>query len=296
MTKETCTFCKKNHYMIKTHLMKWIIFYLSVILTSSLFAQPVRNRMGIIQNLQEKIDTGIPLVAHVLVPLCDNEHQGIVPTSPTIGNGLDPDHNLYWMTSKGVKRYFRDLPDWKLEWSKENISLNILERVVFSKSFVNGAKVILIADAYRGDRMHECLNDYFNSLCGNILDTIEVNGEKVVANGGADLVAFNGHNGLMDESTIYEKNINDSKPKDAVSISCISNSYFKEHYWKTLSYPLVHTTGLLYPGAFVLEGILNSWAMLASDEMCKKSAGKSYYEHKPKSGPNGSQNLFDFGW
>ncbi len=259
-------------------------------------AQPVKNRSSIINYLKQKVENNEPLVAHVLVPLCDNEHQGIVPTSASIGNGMDPDHNLYWMTSKGVKRYFRDLPDWKLVESYENVRDDILERVVFTKSFDNGAKVILIADAYRGDRMHECLNDYFNSLSGHLSDSVLVGDHYVRINGDADLVAFNGHNGLMDETTIFEDATDQTKPKDAVSISCASGGFFKDRYWRTSSYPLVHTTNLLYPGAFILEGVLNEWAMLKDDEACKVAAGKAYYTHKPKSGPNGSQNLFDFGW
>lgn len=274
------------------------IFFTLVIFSCVLAAnaQKVSNRSTIVNFLSQKIEKGEPLIAHVLVPLCDNEHQGIVPTSASIGNGMDPDHNLYWMTSKGVKRYFRDLPDWNIMKTYENVRDDILERVIFKKTFDNGTVVILVADAYRGDRMHECLNDFFNSLSGKLNDSVEIDHGFIQINGGADLVAFNGHNGLMDETTVYQKATTSTKPKDAVSISCISNSYFKGHYEKTNSYPLVHTTNLLYPGAFVLEGILNEWALLKSEEECKIGAGKAYYKHKPKSGPNGSQNLFDFGW
>ena len=276
--------------------MKSLVFACFCSISIISFAQPVKNRSSIVNFLEQKIEKGEPLVAHVLVPLCDNEHQGIVPTSASIGNGMDPDHNLYWMTSKGVKRYFRDLPDWKMIETYENVRTDILERAVFLKTFENGAKVILVADAYRGDRMHECLNDYFNSLSGFFLDSVLVDDVYFQINGNADLVAFNGHNGLMDESTTYQPATVSTKPKDAVSISCASGGYFKDHYWQTSSYPLVHTTNLLYPGAFILEGILNKWAMLGDEEACKKAAGNAYYKHKPKSGPNGSQNLFDFGW
>ncbi|MCB9188702.1 MAG: hypothetical protein H6599_05400 [Flavobacteriales bacterium] len=276
--------------------MRFLFFMLFTLTWISLSAQPIKNRSSIINFLKQKVEKGEPLVAHVLVPLCDNEHQGIVPTSASIGNGMDPDHNLYWMTSKGVKRYFRDLSDWKLIESQKNVRDDILERVIFKKRFDNGTVLILVADAYRGDRMHECLNDYFNSLSGHLLDSVLVDSAYLKINGEADLVAFNGHNGLMDESTTYEVATENTKPKDAVSISCASSGFFKDHYWQTSSYPLVHTTNLLYPGAFILEGILNKWAMLESDEECKLAAGKAYYEHKPKSGPNGSQNLFNFGW
>ena len=85
----------------------------------------------------------------------------------------------------------------------EKVGEPILERVIFLKTFHNNTKVILVADAYRGDRMHECLNDYFNSLSGHFKDSILYNGKYIPINGSADLVAFNGHNGLMDETTKY---------------------------------------------------------------------------------------------
>lgn len=276
--------------------MKLIFLSLFCLCTFVLQAQPVQNRNSIINYLKQKVEKGEPLVAHVLVPLCDNEHQGIVPTSEAIGNGMDPDHNLYWMTSKGIKRYFKELPDWKMLESTKNIDDDILERVIFKKKFSNGATVILVADAYRGDRMHQCLNDYFNSLSGNLKDSVKVDSVFLQINGNADLIAFSGHNGLMDETTNYQVANDDTKIKDAVSISCASSGYFKKYYLDTKSYPLVHTTNLLYPGAFILEGILNKWALLETDEQCKIAAGKAYYTHKPKSGPNGSQNLFNFGW
>jgi len=271
--------------------MKYFVFPFSILISVFCFSQHVENRTQIINYLQAKINTNQPLVAHILVPLCDNEHQGIVPTSASIGNGMDPDHNLYWATSKGVKRYFKELKDWKMERLSYDIGDNILQRVTFSKSFPNGAKVYLVADAYRGDRMPECLDDYFNSLSDHKTDTLIIGNDTIGINGGADLVAFNGHNGLMDENTKFEKATSQTRPKDAVSISCASRGYFKINYLETNSYPLVHTTNLLYPGAFILEGILNKWAMLGSDIDCKKAAGEAYYKHKPKSGPNGSQEF-----
>jgi hypothetical protein len=276
--------------------MKYFVLSLSILISVLCFGQHVENRTQITHYLQAKINNKQPLVAHVLVPLCDNEHQGIVPTSASIGNGMDPDHNLYWATSKGVKRYFKELKDWKMERLSYDTDENILQRVIFSKSFSNGAKVYLVADAYRVDRRPECLDDYFNSLSSHKLDTLIIGKDTIGINGGADLVAFNGHNGLMDENTTFEKATSQTKPKDAVSISCASRGYFKPKYLETNSYPLVHTTNLLYPGAFILEGVINKWAMLESDIECKKAAGDAYYKHKPKSGPNGSQNLFDYGW
>ena len=262
---------------------------------NSIVVEPIDNREQIIKKLKFKIENNIPLVVHVKVPLCDNENQGIVPTSPSLGNGMDLKRNLYWATSKGMKRFFNELSDWTLLSSELDPSENVLERVVFKKKYKNGAIVYLVADAYRGDRMVACLQDHFNSLSGVLKDTMVIGSDTVGIYGNADLLAFNGHNGLMDETVFFEKNV-DGIARDAVTIACISGDYFKTRYDATNSYPLVHTTNLLYPGAFILEGIINSWANLESAKECKIAAGNGYYKYKPKSGPNGSQNLFSSGW
>jgi len=112
------------------------------------------DRTNIKSKLQSKIENDIPLVVHVLVPLCDNIHQGIVPTSASLGDGFSLRTNLYWATSHGMKRYFKELRDWKILSSQVyHPNSVVLERVVFEKTYTNGAKVKLIAEAYRGDKI-----------------------------------------------------------------------------------------------------------------------------------------------
>src|SRR6266576_3547327 len=48
-----------------------------------------------------------PRVVHVFVALADNQRQGIIPVPPALGNGRDPQHNLYWGAAYGVKTYFK---------------------------------------------------------------------------------------------------------------------------------------------------------------------------------------------
>ncbi len=255
----------------------------------------VKDRTDILKRLRDKIKNESPLLVHIFVPLCDNENQGIVPTTESLGNGMSLKSNLYWATSKGVKRFYKESPDWKIIGNKFNIDSNVLERVVFKKNYNNNAIVYLIADAYRGDRMNSCLADYFNALSGNRLDSITLEGEKYEVAAHSDLLIFNGHNGLMDDHPdILPPKTHVSK--DAVSISCISAKYFKGYYEYTNSFPLVNTNHLLYPGAFISEGIINKWAELGSAQECKIAAGNSYYKYKPKSGSNGSQNLFNYGY
>src|SRR5262249_4055416 len=81
---------------------------------------------------------------HVLVALCDNEHQGIAPVPARIGNGDDPANNLYWGARFGVKTVFKRAGDWKLIVEARNLRAEILERLVFKHQTKD---VYLIADA-----------------------------------------------------------------------------------------------------------------------------------------------------
>ena len=253
------------------------------------------DRTEINEDLQYKIDNKIPLVAHVLVPLCDNENQGIVPTTESLGNGQSLRSNLYWATSNGMKRYFKEKADWEMLKSEiYKKDSTILERVTFKKNFENGAQVYLIADAYRGDRMGDCLIDFFQSLSGELNDTVFVKNDTILINAKADLLAFNGHNGLMDVY-IEEFQNKDNIQKDAVVIACSSMYDFNDRLKLLRAYPLVMTTNLLYPGAFIMEGVINNWALMKTNEEIRLSAGDAYHRVK-QCGINGARNLFSTGW
>lgn len=256
----------------------------------------IETRQIIKTKLKEKIKQNIPLVAHILVPLCDNEHQGIVPTSKSLGDGMSLKTNLYWATRHGMKRYFKDLSSWKLLKEEKDISSSVLERVIFEKKYPNNAKVFLIIDAYRGDKMQDCLNDFMNSMANKKAQQIEIDSNtNIQIYSNADLIGFNGHNGLMD-TEINKVQLDTKKtPNDAVVIACASAEYFNPYFEKTETYPLVTTTNLLYPGAFVFEAIINNWAQMKDDELIRQSAGDAY--HKAKNcGIRGARALFKTGW
>lgn len=60
---------------------------------------------------------------HVLVALCDNKYQGIVKVPKGIGNGQDPNTNLYWGCGYGLGRIFEKALIGK--------KLNVINRIVF---------------------------------------------------------------------------------------------------------------------------------------------------------------------
>ncbi len=186
--------------------------------------------------------------------------------------------NLYWATSGGTKAYFKKQPSWKLVYSALDIDTNVLERVVFERNYEE-ATVFLVADAYRGDRMEETINDYLSAISQNRSDTIQLENDLSIAAGeGADLIIFNGHNGVMDYIEIKPWINLTEKRTDIVMNACVSYGYLQEEFMLAGGYPLVRTNTLLYPGAYVLEEIIDNWvAGIDEKDLCLK-AGKKYCE------------------
>jgi hypothetical protein len=252
------------------------------------------DRSVIKSDLKSKIEKGEPLIVHIMIPLCDNFHQGIVPVNDQLGDGMNLRTNLYWGAGYGVKTHFSRSADWKQIYNHKDVDSNILERVVFEKTFENNAKVILIADAFRGDRMLECLEYFFRSLSGEMLDSFIVNESTFYTNSGADLLAFNGHNGLMDTDVDLIVN-KDGKYRDAVVIACASDYYFDKKLNYVNAYPLVTTTNLLAPEAYVIKAVIESWALQKTEEEIRLSAGDAYHNIQ-QCGQRGARALFRTGW
>ncbi len=58
----------------------------------------------------------------------------------------------------------------------------------------------MVADAYRGSEIREAILDFFDAAAGDSAETIVVlpSAERLTIRGGANLVAYVGHDGLMD--------------------------------------------------------------------------------------------------
>ena len=253
-----------------------------------------KDRIEIKKRLKEKIDNKTPLVIHVFVPLCDNDNQGIVPVSKTLGDGFNLRTNLYWGALYGVKTHFKKQKNWKLISAEKDISQHVLERVVFQKKYKNGANVYLVADAYRGDRMKVCLEDYLNSLAGRKNAIQKIDRKEFSIYGKSDLLVFNGHNGLMDTDVDIVYNHDDIE-KDAIAVACVSSPYFKEYLQATKAYPTLMTNNLLAPEAYVLESVFDAWALLQNEEKIHHAAGSAYNQYQ-KCGLKGAKRLFKTGW
>lgn len=264
----------------------------SVIHTASASNEAVSDtsRALIEKYLAEKEANNKTRLVHILVPLCDNENQGIVPVNASLGNGQNLNTNLYWGAGYGVRTFFRKSADWSVVSISEGPKSAILQRLTFKHKLAN---VYLVADAYAGDKMEECLTDFW----------LELNGTKNVGRDSSiglinvdsvDFVIFNGHNGLMDTYELPATN-KDGRRKDAAVIACMSHSYFTPLLEKAGGYPYSMTTNFMAPEAYVSHAILDAWIKSKSPSEARLEAGKAYNQYQ-KCGINGATKLFTWGW
>jgi hypothetical protein len=199
----------------------------------------------------------------VFVALADNETQGIVPVPKAIGDGDDPEKNLYWGTADGLKGCFDRSDDWKLV-EKDDAPAG--PDVLRSRTYRHRAEAIVIrASAYRGSALKKCLQDF----------------EAAVALGSYDLVVYIGHNGLMDfDLPIPSKSPRQARTPDCAVLCCRSEAYFKARMKAAGCRPVLLTTQLMYPGAFILRAIAAPWAAGSGAGKIRESAAAAYAENQ----------------
>ena len=119
-----------------------------------------------------------PRTVHVFVALADNDHQGIVPVARILGNGEDPEHNLYWGSAYGVKAFFSHSPEWSRLSRSKKPRPAILERCIFRHKT---ADVYIVADAYRGIEIKQAIWDFLDSAAGGAVETIATHRDRILA-------------------------------------------------------------------------------------------------------------------
>ena len=233
---------------------------------------------------------------HVFVALADNQHQGIVPVPAKLGNGEDAERNLYWGSAYGVKTFFTRSTDWARLTCEERPEAEIIERCVFKHHTAN---VYLVADAYRGTEIRQAILDFLDSAAGDRAGAISVptasGTVKAPIRGGANLVAYIGHDGLMDFQLPRVPRNKNATHRDAVVLACASRQYFTEPVRSSGAYPLLWTTGLMAPEAYTLKSALDGWIAEESREQIRDRAAEAYDKYQ-RCGLRAAQRLLVSGW
>src|ERR1044071_7139225 len=241
-----------------------------------------------------------PRTIHVFVALADNKNQGIVPVAAILGNGDDPQHNLYWGSAYGVKTFFSRSADWRLVASylkrrSEVPKPEVMERCVFKHRTAN---VYLVADAYQGSQIRQAIVDFLEAAAGGDAESVAVKtGEQnlvLKVGGAANLVAYAGHDGLMDFQLTTLPH-GKSGNRQAIILACISKSYFSAPLRATGATPLVWTTGLMAPEAYTLKSAIDGWILHESNDHIGERAAVAYDKYQ-KCGLKGARRLLVTGW
>jgi len=238
-------------------------------------------------------------VIHVFVALCDNVNQGIVPVSASLGNGDNPATNLYWGAAFGVKTFFTNSKDW-LPVSTNTVSNKsqsvVLDRRIFKHRTYNA---FLVAEAYRGLYIKQATEDFLAAAAGVPGETLDVsvNGKSLALNvgGSADVVTYIGHNGLMDFRLSAVPGKRDDEKRAAIILACASKGYFAEPLRSTGANPLLWTTNLMAPEAYILSAAIDGWLRKETDEQIRLRAAAAYHKYQ-NCGIKSANKLFATGW
>jgi len=249
------------------------------------------------EDVQKRLDAdlagGKPVVIHVVVALCDNVNQGIVPVPEAIGNGQDPVSNLYWGAMYGVQHYLGKKAGWKKIDAPSKNDSRILERVVFHTTVRRTERdraIYLVADAWDGAHIADAMTAYFTMTAGALEERISIkNGESELtlqSGGAAHLLVFVGHTLEPPAASLP-----DVPPRAAAALSCASKPYFEERLTAVGAHPLLLTTGLMAPEAYTLDAAIRAWVSGGSVASIVEAAASTYNQYQ-KCGIKGARRLF----
>lgn len=243
-----------------------------------------------ISNQVSAFDTNVKTI-HIFVALCDNTYQGIVPVPAKIGNGQDPNTNLYWGCGFGIRTYFKNSKEWKLISTRKSDSL-ILERLIFKHISKN---YYLVADAYNGQYIKQCTLDILHSSCGKLKDTLHIGNTILGIAGNAKLLAYIGHDGLMDFELKEDFTNTDKQKRDVIILACYSKRFFSTHLKDANVNPIVWTSGLMCPEAYTVHDAITGYILHENNEAIRSRAAKAYAKFQ-KCSEKAARNLLLTNW
>jgi hypothetical protein len=236
-----------------------------------------------VERLNADIAAGKPLVAHVIVALCDNQYQGIVPVPKAIGDGDDPNNNLYWGAGYGVKTFFRRSAEWKTIPIAASDNSKVLDQAVFKREISRNGKIVtayVFAEAWRGREIEAATEQFLKITQGNHQQRVNLDYAEIAVGSNAHIIAYVGHNGLMDfNAPALQKNPDDKLTRNAIILACKSHDYFK-HLIDSPTSLLLTTRSFMAPEAYSLEAAITSWFENSNKEKVVADASKAYAKYQ----------------
>jgi hypothetical protein len=238
----------------------------------------------------EDLRAGRPLVVQVHVPLCDNDV--LACGNERLGDGDRPEKNLYWATSEGVLGWLgRRAGGWEQVMDADGSAIGepqVLDLRVWRRELPTpvawqraGAPkrypLYLVTQAWRGERIARAFERYADDLHGATHQTLRLPDGTVLATGGdAQIVAWVGHNHLMDVAGFDwagARARGDQRARGSIAIACHTAVYLQD---VVPGAPLLLTRDYLYANAAALEGTVLAFATGGDYAAIRRGAAATY--------------------
>lgn len=257
----------------------------SVATTDTAVAAPSRADAAA-RRVRSDAAAGRPIVVHVFVALADNESQGIVPIPRALGDGDTPRTNLYWGARYGVGHFLARERGWRRVAHGSSPSSNVLERIVLTKT-IAGRTTVIVADAWRGSKIEDATRAFLRAAAGHDAESIDVSPrpsrapERLDAGGAAHVIAWVGHDGLMDFDVppLEEPDV-DAPARSAIVLACKSHQLFGPPLSRANAHALLTTTQLMAPEAYALDAAIEAWVDALDPRAVRRAAARAYCEHQ----------------
>ena len=246
------------------------------------------SNLDVQRRVEADVSSGRPVVVHVVVALCDNVNQGIVPVPGKLGDGQSPSTNLYWGAAFGFRSYLLRRGGYELIDEHKPAHSPVLERVVLHTRVNRNGKlrdVFVVAEAWDGREMRAAINRFLTLAAGAAPHsekvTLQAKQIELASGGSAALVMFIGHNGLMDFRLRAEPHRRPgAPPRSAVVLACSSKLYFEDRLRRIGCNPLILTAGLMAPEAYTADAIITAFAGGGSPGEVRDAAAAAYNRYQ----------------
>jgi hypothetical protein len=232
---------------------------------------------------------GQPLVVQIHAPLCEKT---IIPCgNDKLGNGDNPATNLYWATSPGFGKWFaRKGGGWKKVLDQKAgdtgdddvLALHVYKRTMTAaKAWVaKGAPkkftVFVVVFGWRGTAIDRALTADAREVSGLDPRSITLpDGTDVVAGGSAQIVAYSGHNRLMDLDG-FDWPAPATTAHGAIAVACMTADYMEDVVPAPTRVPLLMTRDFLFANAAPVEAVVLAFARGAGYGAMRKDAATAY--------------------
>lgn len=267
-----------------------LLVCLLVGLVATAHAKPADDWLG---DLTDRVITdlaaGKPLVVEVHAPLCEGTI--IACGNKKLGDGDNPDTNLYWSTTPGFGEWFaRRGGGWKrvLRQTEDQtgdhdiVAVHVYRRTVTTPSawIERGApkqfELDVVIHGWRGTSIDKALAAYAADVSGDgARDLVLADKSHLAAGGAAQIVAFVGHNRLMDlDAFTWPKP--GTVTKGAIAIACDTAPYMKKQVSAATRVPLLLTSDLLFANAAPLEAAVLAFARGGGYTEIRSDAATAY--------------------